>query len=371
MQSDLLKVCLEKQLLNKMAGKRAIDLANETQSSTVQGTAISNAYTNQGILFAEEVMDAARKRFFFANFINTVYLPQGHKDYVVNKRTKYLGRSGITFDTGEATDSDIQNTSLDTLDGVTLTPEVVTARFTATNYSIRTNVFNVVNEARAELSEGIGDRVDYATAQAFGDATNSAASTQGALNLYGGTSKGGTDELESGDILTTDLIAEAARYLKDSTMYYNNLGVITAASVTKNPWANTPDDPFVLFIGPAQEMALRKDSQFVNASEYGSNEVVQNGEIGKYLGIRVVVTDNVESFAASASAPDGNTAAVAGTLCILAKPKKAVTLCWGQEPVIDVAEIQWRKQQSIVLECAYDIEVIHDDAIVKIYVSNE
>jgi len=351
--------------------QRALNLSNETQASTVQGSAIASAYTNQGILFGDEILDAAKKRFFFANFINIVYLPQGHKDYVVNKRTKYLGRSGVTFDTGEATTSDITNTSLSTLDGITLTPTVVTARFTATNYSIRTNVFNIVGEAKAELSEAIGDRIDYAAASAFGDAEDSADSTQGAVNLYGGSSNGGTDELEAGDILTTDLIAEAARYLKDSTMFYNSSGTITQASSTKNPWSNTPDDPFVLFIGPAQEMALRKDSQFVNSSEYGTNEVVQNGEIGKYLGIRVVVTDNVEATAAAGTAPDANTAAVNCTLCILAKPRKAVTMCWGQEPVIDVADIQWRKQKSIVLECAYDIDVVHDDAVVKIYVSNE
>ncbi|MHA1865179.1 MAG: N4-gp56 family major capsid protein [Candidatus Heimdallarchaeaceae archaeon] len=350
--------------------KKFINLANETQASTVQGTALTNAYTNLPVLFAEEIIDAAKKKFFFANFVNTVYLAEGHHDYVVKKRTKYLGREGVTFDTGEATTSDISNTSLSTLDGVQLTPVVYTSRFTTTNYAIRTNAFNIVAEAKAELSEAIGSKVDYEIAQAFGDATDSDNTTQGALSIYA-NDRDGTDNLAAGDILTPDMIAKAARYLKDSTMYYNNSGTITKASTTKNPWSNEPDDPFVLFIGPAQEMQMRQDSQFTNASEYGSNEVVQNGEIGKYLGIRIVVTDNVESFAAGATAPDGNTAAVDGTLCILAKPKKAVTLCWGQEPVIDTAPIQWRKQTSIVLETAYDIKVVHDDAIVKIYVANE
>lgn len=353
-----------------MSEQKFIELANETQASTVQGTAISSTYTNQPVLFAEEVMDAAKKRFFFTNFINIVYLPEGHHDYIVKKRTKYLGRSGVTFDTDEATTSDISNTSLSTLDGVQLTPSVVTARFTVTNYAIRTNAFNVVAEAKAELSEAIGDRVDYAVAQAIGDATDSGDTTQGALTLYGGDATG-TDSLSSGDILTTDLIAEAARYLKDSDMWYWNSGTFTKATSKKNPWSNTPDDPFVLFIGPAQEMALRQDSQFTNASEYGSGEIVQNGEIGKYLGIRVVVTDNVERTSSGSTAPDGNTAAVDTTRCILAKPKKAVTLCWGQEPVIDMAPIQWRKQTSIVLECAYDIEVVHDDAIVFIDVADK
>ena len=350
--------------------KQFVDLASETQASTVQGSAISNAYTNHPILFAEEVLDAAKKFFYFTNFINVVYLAEGHHDYIVKKRTKYLGRSGVTFDTGEATTSDISNTSLSTLDGVQLTPSVVTARFTETNYAIRTNAFNIVAEAKEELSEAIGDRVDAAVATAFGDATSSGDTTQGALTLYGGDASSDAT-LSSGDILTTDLIAKAARYLKDSNMYYWNSGTFTKATDKKNPWSNTQDDPFVFFIGPAQEMALRQDSQFVNASEYGTNEVVQNGEIGKYLGIRIVITDNVERVASGTTGPDGTSAGTAMTRCILAKAKKAVTLCWGQEPVIDMAPIQWRKQTSIVLECAYDIAVVHDDAIINLDVADE
>lgn len=350
--------------------QRFVNLANETQASTVQGAAISNAYTNQPILFASEVMDGAKKRFFFTNFINIVYLPTGHKDYVIKKRTKYLGSSGVTFDTGEATTSDISNTSLSTLSGVTLTPTVVTARFTETNYAIRTNAFNIVQEAKAELSEAIGDRIDAAVASAMGDATSSAITTQGALTLYGGTATADSG-LVAGDILTTDLIAEGARYLKDSVMYYRSGGVITKATSTKNPWTNSPDDPYVFFIGPAQEMALRKDSQFVNAEQYGSNEVVQNGEIGKYLGIKIVVTDNVERVAAAGTAPDGGSAVTVNmTRCILAKAKKACTLCWGQEPTIDTADIQWRKQTSIVLECAYDIKMVHNDAVIFVDVAD-
>ena len=101
-------------------------------------------------------------------------------------------------------------------------------------------------------------------------------------------------------------------------------------TATKNPWQNTPDDPYVLFIGVAQEEALRKDSQFVNAAEYGSDTVVQNGEIGQYLGIRVVVTTNVETFNASATGPDDSAVpgGVTMTRCILMKPKKALALVW-------------------------------------------
>lgn len=45
-----------------------------------------------------------------------------------------------------------------------------------------------------------------------------------------------------------------------------------------------------LVIHPAQENNLLKDSQFTNAATYGDQSVVVNGEIGSYLGVRVVTS---------------------------------------------------------------------------------
>lgn len=51
--------------------------------------------------------------------------------------------------------------------------------------------------------------------------------------------------------------------------------------------------PYVVIIHPEQEGALLDDDQFIDASQYGSNEVVLNGEIGRWLGMRVIVTTNI------------------------------------------------------------------------------
>ena len=357
--------------------KSIVELSDETQQSTVQGSSFT-AYGLTPAEFTKEIVDAAQKQLFFSNFVKMMYAAPGTKDVVIPKRTYYLGRSGTTLDTGEATTSDISNTSLGNLDSVTATPVWRTARFTLTDYAVRTNVVNLIEAAREELSYAIGDTVDYHVSTTVGDAAcaPAAGTGRGAQTLFGGDATSAAT-LASGDVISTDLVAKSIRYLKDTKQHYRDgssgkTGTeAVSSSVTKNPWANTSDDPFVLFIGPAQEETFRRDSQFVNAAEYGSSIVVQNGEIGQYLGCRIVVTTNVESAAATDPAPDGSTAAVAMTRCVLMKPKKACALVWGMEPEVEIARIAERKQTTIVLAAAYAAKVVHDDAIVFVDVSDE
>ena len=57
--------------------------------------------------------------------------------------------------------------------------------------------------------------------------------------------------------------------------------------------SNNAPGPYWLVIHPHQKGALWKDEQFVDASKYGSDRVVATGEIGEYLGARVVATTNI------------------------------------------------------------------------------
>lgn len=349
----------------------AIELADETSSTVSRGAAISSAYTNQPIMYGADIIEAAKARFFFLDAVTVRKLPEGHKDYVEYKRTKFLGSAGITFDSGEKAGSDISNTAINNQTGVTITPTFYSARVTVENYAAQINVWNLVDLSREELVYGLADTVDQGIATGIGDATLATSAAAGATLLFGGDAT--TDAtLAAGDILTPELVAEAEKYLKDKFVYYWNSGTFTraASTVTKNPWMNESGEPFVLFISPSQEMALKKDSQFTNAAEYGSNEVVLNGEIGKYLGIKIVVTVNVEQVAASATGPDGNAAGTAMTRCILCKPKRAYSFVWGKEPTISVHPIPWQASQTVVLETAYAGDVIHDDAIVFIDVAD-
>jgi len=59
-----------------------------------------------------------------------------------------------------------------------------------------------------------------------------------------------------------------------------------------------------LVIHPKQENNLIKLSSFVDASVYGGREVVMNGEIGRYLGMRVFVTTLVPRNGTTSTAYD-------------------------------------------------------------------
>lgn len=65
---------------------------------------------------------------------------------------------------------------------------------------------------------------------------------------------------------------------------------------------NADEEGKYLVIHPGHVKALRKLSDFIDASVYGGREVVLNGEIGKYLGLRVLVTTLVPRNATTSTA---------------------------------------------------------------------
>ncbi len=369
--------------------KQTIKELAVTEQADVRGASIGTAYGLQPVQFLKEVVDGAKKQLFFANFVRVLHAPKGVYEVVIPTRTTFEGRSGMTFNTAGTdvaggsgagtgpyanTPADISWTTLDNVSNVSCTPMPIIAGYALRRYELDTNIINLVEFAREELSYAIGDRVDRLIATTLGDATDAATTTLGMQILYGGDANSdASGQLTAGDVITTDLVAKAARYLKDIVMVHrtSGTGAETLAAIDKNPWQNTADDPFVLFIGPAQEETFRKDSQFVNAAEYGSDIVVQNGEIGQYLGIRLVVTTNVENVASGGNGPvSGSATGTDSTLCILMKPKAACALVWGKDPEVKVFEYPSQDQIRIGLYCAYAATVVHPDAIVGISVAN-
>jgi N4-gp56 family major capsid protein len=354
----------------------------QTQSSDVRGTAITG-YGLQPILFLKDVVDAAKTQLYFANFVGSQQAPDGTKDVIVPKRKLYEGQTGVSDNTSElvTANTDMTFTTLDNLDSVTVTPTTHLSGYALTKYALRTNAVNLANAAKEELSYAIGDRLDQAIATALGDATSAAATAAGAQVLYGGDATSDAT-LTAGDIITTDLVAKAKRYLGDKYFYYRATGSAGAGTGTgaetkvtstyfKNPWPNSKDDPYTLFIGLSQEEAFLKDSQFVNSAEYGNDTVVQNGEIGMYLGVRIVSTPNIESVASGGTAISGGSAAGTDvTRCILCKPKKACTVVWGRKPEVKTWENNDQDQVRISLVCEYAIGIIQPDAIVWIDVAD-
>ena len=369
--------------------------ATATETPSVDGATVT-AQGLQGVKFLNEVVQAAKQEFYFANFVKEVIAEPGLSQVSIPIKSIQMNNSSMTWNT-TGSDSggsgsgvgpyandvvDLSFTTYNPNTSVTATILAHGAGFALRKFDMHRNVLNLIAEARNDLAYAIGTRIDVTIAQEFGTADGlsfAISGTRGAIQLYGGDATADSG-LETGDILTTDLIADGSRYLKGTENWFRDTdsgrrGTIALdTTTTKNPWMSTADEPFVLFIGVAQEAALRKDSQFVNASEYGNNTIVQNGEIGKYLDVRIIVTTHVESFALSATGPDNSTVAagLAGgmTRCILMKARHSAALVWGKQPEVSVVDWAISDQVLVIVWSYYDIVVLQSDAVVCIDVSN-
>lgn len=364
----------------------------ETETTDVYGSSVTS-YGLQPVNYVREIVDGAKNNMHFIHWVREDTLPKGTHQLSIPKRKQYKGYHGETWntagtDTGASsgagtgpyanTIADISWDTVDNYDNVTAKPLPIILGKALRRFDLDTNAINYLEEVKNDLMYDMADRIEVTTAIELGDATDSTSTAAGAQTLFGGDATSSAT-LATGDIITTDIIAKAARYLGDlqfgyrASVYYGAETKLAISDYRKNPWQNTPDDPFVLFIGPAQEEALRKDSQFVNASEYGDDTIVKNGEIGKirYLGVRIVVSNHLERTAAAGTAPDTQTAAVATTRCLLIKPKKALSVVYGKRPELKVWDHNEREQVRMSVTMYMDTVVIQEDAVVKIDVSDD
>jgi|GEM_PF-1455199 len=355
---------------------------------TTQSDVRGSSYTGYALLpgiWVKRVVDAAR---LDARFLDTVIqetVPEGSDYIIIPKRSKYTAESSFT--TSSEPTSDITATDITTPDGVRLEPTDYNALVSLSYRAVETNSVNMVQYCRDELQHFYEQKIDTIIRNyTMGDANSTEANltaaptpmsdtVNGAQTIFGGDADASDDSLATGDTLTTDLIAKARRMLMSTIGYYwSDTSTHSKASVSKNPWTSTPQEPFVLFIAPEQEEALLNDSQFTNAAEYGSNEVVLNGEIGQYLGIKVISTHKCTSFT------DGNYIYLDGTInplmnvdghiCMLAKSKRYGAIAFRKRAQLKVFDYPTQAQIRILLSTAFAASEVHPDAIVRIVVSD-
>jgi N4-gp56 family major capsid protein len=344
--------------------------ANEVTSTTARGSPFTGYALNK-VVWAGELVDAAKSSMYFLDAVNVKQLAQGEKSIVIPYRKYFVEGSTVNFDDTEPTTSDMSQFGTNLIDGVVITPSPYYKAAAITGYAAQGNLRDLVADKMEELSYGLANKVDVGIAGALAAATQTTSAVAGATTLYGGdaTSDNG---LKSGDVLTTELINKAERILSGKYAYYWNGGTFTKSTGTKNPWSNEATDPYVLMIGQSQKEALRNSSQFVNAAEYGSRVVISSGEIGDYLGVRVIVSNNIPEVAAGGTALDGGSApSVDMTRCILMKGRKAYTFVWGRAPKFTPWVDERKDQRGITLICDYAGSIVHADAIVHIDVANE
>jgi len=295
-------------------------------------TASTGISTVQGVMWGREILDAAKLKMFFEQFASIIDVPQGFRDYEMPIASTNLD---FTLELDEATDRTM--TEITNLNTVTFTPTSRKLGVAVSRDVIRTSQVDILRFAREQMVYDAARNVDTDLATAITAAT-------GATDLFGGAA---TSEatLVAGDVLTTDLIAEGQSVLKQ-------VG-----------WMPEPDRPFVLFISAISEEVLLKDSQFVNAAEYGDQSVIMNGEIGRYLGVRVIVSEFVESFADGGAG--GN---LDGHRVLLLKAMVSYGLAWGERPFLDSEYWKLGAESRLSLDMTYDAEPLPENAIVIIRV---
>lgn len=209
----------------------------------------------------------------------------GAKELTIPRTNNPVDMSGDN----KKSEGDARNyTELQALDGETVTIEDENdggndwyeGALRISKQQVMTTPVNVMEVARRKLAEQIARDVDfelYEEAVLSADGVADTVSSSEFDDDHGVTDHPSgdhvVDQTESGR-LTPDSIAEAQ------------------ARIEANNW-----EPFALVISSDQKKDLRTDSQFTNAAEYGSDEVVLNGEIGMYLGLRIVVSNTVDQAA--------------------------------------------------------------------------
>jgi len=150
-----------------------------------------------------------------------------------------------------------------TVEGLEITVKEIIASLGVTRRVVEQVTFNVVDVLTNLIGEAVANKEDKDILAALNAASGIAGT------IYGG-GKSAEDLVTSSDVFDTDILADA----------------ITAMRKEKR-------EPRYLVIHPAQENPLLKSDRFVNAAQYGGRDVILNGEIGQYLGIRVMKTTQV------------------------------------------------------------------------------
>lgn len=319
--------------------------ANVTDASS------SNATEFQQTFLSPDVIRFAEENKFFMQAVKEYEALIGTPDKTLRLPLS-TGHETITPRPDDTAGTERTYTEMSKLDTVDITPTWKLGGVAIDKALVQTSRVDLIEEAKFILAEDIIEVMET-------DITAEIDTTVTTNVVYGGDAVK-PDDLTTGDKITVDLVADAI----------DKLGTKWKAAL--------------LFIGSAQRSVFHKSSQFTNAAEYGSNEVVLNGEIGKYLGVKIIETDLIQSYIANAqdkgiSGDDGKWghdtgSGVAGTSCQLVGfthgGRKPIGFAWKEKPNVDYEYSKRKATHYLLSDVAYKVKVIHEAACCLIKVSN-
>jgi len=325
------------QELSGMINKRNIfNLAAETAATdTATTTSGTNLATDMRLTqFTEELMKTGQDFRFLQNTVEHNTQLVGTKDYGVRLfyEVSVLNVDQTKTEGGERTFTEMTN--LGFVDAAITFYQgaiVISKEIASTSHT------NLIDYAKYAIVQATEKDIEGAIVTETETASNNA--------VYGGDASSAAT-LEAGDIMTANVISDARTALRADNY--------VAAAV---------------YIAAEQEGQLTKDSQFVNVSEYGGREVVINGEIGKFLQFKVIVTTNV-----NAKTNSSDSWGVDGHLCFAygknPQGKWPITLVWKEKPVYSMEFLKRWNNHYIYVDAAWDVELVQDSGVVLIYVTD-
>lgn len=213
---------------------------------------------------------------------------------------------------------------------------------------------DLVNQAKYSIAQDMADDVDLSLANSMQD-------TSVTKNIFGGASSNAdASDLATGDVLTTDLIVDGMVQIENDNFV-----------------------PTALVIGTHQHGILRKDSQFVNVSEYGSREVILKGEVGMYLGLKIIATTNAnlaydstdtDTNDSSAWGADGFSCPMIGVGKIDTPggtgKRVAYAIVWKEMPGVDQEFLKDEAAHQIYYDQAFKTSIVQPAGICLLKVTN-
>jgi len=329
--------------MSRMAkGQRAVqrERLSETVAELQASTGATTTGTSGGpsggdtlsdytaIEFLERVVRDAEERRVFER-VASVYddlVDVGDSTLEIPRTTGHLDLEDQQPSGSEGDDRGYQQLeNLDTVETTITVDSFVSGGVKISKQAMMTTNIDLVEEARNAVTQQMAEDVDYAIRDEIVDATPSS-------HII--------DQTTSSE-LTPESIADAMEKIEE-----NNY------------------TPRFLIVAPTHINDLRKDSQFTNASEYGDDEVVMDGEIGQYLGVSVLKTQ-------AAVGGSNSNDSVAGTFAYMVgegPEGQAVgpLVAYKELPNMDMEFDREENTQKIYYDHTFETNTMQEDALALI-----
>lgn len=267
----------------------------ELQAANITDTSTTQISEFQGTKFAQDILKYGEDFRFLQQAVNvdTSILNTRDKTARVFFTTSHLAITKTHTEGAERTYTEMTN-----LDSLDITPTWDLGAISITKELVKTSSVELIELAKYMIAEDGEKRVEEAIVTAIEGATTN-------VTFGGDATSVGT--LETGDTITPSLV-----------------------KISKGQIRALNGKPVILAINPEQETDLIQYSDFTNAAEYGGREVVLNGEIGKFVGLKVIPSTNVnaKTVASDSWGADGHMCWVLGQN---AQGQWPVTLVWKEK----------------------------------------